>query len=296
MAKATRSKVSVTNPDKVLFPSGFTKGQMIDYYVRVAPVLLPHLRGRAITLKRYPNGSDKLFFFEKNCPSHRPDWVKTAEIVGRKSGDATNHCVIDTLNGLRWIANLASIELHVPLSHAKMPDVARAMAFDFDPGPDVSLLDCARLALRVRDLLKDLGLQTFPKTSGGKGFHLYVPINGRATFDETKAFAHTVAQTLEKDDPERVTASMSKSDRPGRIFIDWSQNDRHKTTVCAYSIRARQTPSVSTPLAWDEVEQALSTNDEPALRFDATAMLKRIESVGDLFTPVLKVKQKLPAQ
>jgi bifunctional non-homologous end joining protein LigD len=260
----------------------------------MAPYLLPHLKGRAITLKRYPNGSDKPFFFEKNCPSHRPDWVKTAAITGKKSGDVTNHCVIDTKDGLRWIANLASIELHVPLSHAKQPDIARAMAFDFDPGPGATLLDCARLAIRVRDLLADLRLQTFPKTSGGKGFHLYAPLNGKASFDETKAFAHTVALTLEKDDPKRITASMSKTDRPKRIFIDWSQNDRHKTTVCVYSLRARETPSVSTPLTWDEVETAIAEKDEAAMRFDAPAILQRVETVGDLFEPVLKLKQKLP--
>jgi bifunctional non-homologous end joining protein LigD len=190
---------------------------------------------------------------------------------------------------------LAAIELHVPLSHASKPDVARALAFDFDPGPGVSIIECARLAVRVRDLLRDFDLQTFPKTSGGKGFHLYAPLNGTATFDQTKSFAHSVAQTLEKDDPKRVTASMSKSDRPKRIFIDWSQNDRHKTTVCVYSIRARETPSVSTPLAWDEVEAAIAANDEKAMRFDATALLARVESVGDLFAPVLKLKQKLPA-
>ncbi|HEV7300275.1 MAG TPA: non-homologous end-joining DNA ligase [Tepidisphaeraceae bacterium] len=286
--------VPVTNLDKVLFPSGFTKGQMIDYYERISPVLLPHLRGRALTLKRYPNGSDKPFFFEKNCPSHRPDWVKTATITGRKSGDSVNHCVIDTKNGLRWTANLGAIELHVPLSHATKPDAARALAFDFDPGPGITVIDCARLAIRVRDLLRDFELQTFPKTSGGKGFHLYIPLNGAATFDETKSFAHSVALTLEKDDPKRVTASMSKSDRPKRIFIDWSQNDRHKTTVCVYSLRARESPSVSTPLAWDEVESAITTKDADALRFDADAVLNRVEALGDLFEPVLKLKQKLP--
>lgn len=289
------SKVPISNPTKPLFPSGFTKGEMIDYYERMAPILLPHLRGRALTLKRYPNGSDKLFFFEKNCPSHRPDWVETVRVVGRSADSTNDHCNITTRDGLRWVANLAAIELHVPLGKADKPDVAGAVAFDLDPGPGVSLIDCARLGIRMRDMLANIGLQCFAKTSGGKGFHLYVPLNGPTTFAQTKAFANMVAVTLAKDDPQRITASMSKADRPKRIFIDWSQNDRHKTTVCVYSIRARQTPSVSSPLTWDELEEAIAGKDEACIRFDAGAMLKRVERVGDLFKPVLTLKQKLPA-
>lgn len=292
--RVSSSKVPISNATKVLFPSGFTKGEMIDYYERMAPVLLPHLRGRALTLKRYPNGTDKLFFFEKNCPSHRPAWVKTVHVKGRSADSSNDHCNITTRDGLRWVANLAAIELHVPLAKANKPNVARAMAFDLDPGPGVTLLDCARLAIRMRDMLADIGLRTFTKTSGGKGFHLYVPLNRDATFEQTKAFANTVATTLAKDDPTRVTASMSKADRPKRIFIDWSQNDRHKTTVCVYSLRARERPSVSSPLAWNEVETAIAEKDEQAMRFDAQAMLKRVEEIGDLFKPVLTLKQKLP--
>jgi bifunctional non-homologous end joining protein LigD len=201
--RARPPTVNVSNADKVLFPSGFTKGQMVDYYERVSHVLLPHLRGRALTLKRYPNGSDAPFFFEKNCPVHRPDWVDTARVRGRSNGEAVDHCVIDTRDGLRWVANLASIELHVPLSRADKPDIARAMAYDLDPGPGVTLLDCARLALRVRALLGDVGLESFPKTSGGKGFHVYVPLNRDATFDDTKSFARVVAEAFQKDDPKR---------------------------------------------------------------------------------------------
>jgi bifunctional non-homologous end joining protein LigD len=282
----------VSNVDKVLFPSGFTKGQMIDYYESIAPLLLPHLKGRALTLKRYPNGLDKPFFFEKNCPSHRPDWIDTAPIKGRDPGDVVNHCVINNKAGLRWVANLASIELHVPLSHAAEPDIARAIAFDFDPGPDITVVDCARLALRLRDMLSDFGLKAFPKTSGGKGFHVYAPLNASFTFEQTKHFAKSVAMTFAKDDPNHVTADMSKAKRGGRIFIDWSQNDRHKTTVCVYSIRARETPSVSTPLAWEEVEDAVKANRDAAMKFDAPAVLKRVEKLGDLFKPVLTLKQR----
>jgi bifunctional non-homologous end joining protein LigD len=288
------STVNVSNVDKALFPSGFTKGQMVDYYERVSHVLLPHLKGRALTLKRYPNGSDQPFFFEKNCPVHRPDWVDTARVRGRSNGDSVNHCVVGTRDGLRWVANLASIELHVPLSRADKPDIARAMAFDLDPGPGVTLLECAKLALRVRSLLGDVGLESFPKTSGGKGFHVYVPLNRDATFDDTKSFAKTVADAFQKDDPTRVTATMTKSHRAGKIFVDWSQNDRHKTTVCVYSLRARDVPSVSTPMTWDEVETAVVEGDEDAMRFEAADVLKRVEHFGDLFKPVLEVRQRLP--
>src|SRR5690348_2282239 len=235
-------RVPLSNLDKRLYPSGFTKGQAIDYYLRIAPMILPHLRSRAITLKRYPNGSRAPFFFEKNCPLHRPDWIKTARILStRTENKEVNHCLINDRAALLWVANLAALELHVPLAKADRPGRPTVMVFDLDPGAPATLVDCARLGIRLRDLLARLGLQSFPKTSGSKGLHVYVPLNGSGagvTFDDTKTFALAIASLLARDDPQKVTMNMSKSGRAGKVFVDWSQNDTHKTTVCAYSLRA----------------------------------------------------------
>jgi bifunctional non-homologous end joining protein LigD len=293
-AKGVSITVPITRPEKVLYPSGFTKGEVVDYYRKISPVLLPYLEGRALTLKRYPNGTAQPFFYEKNCPSHRPPWVKTAAIA-REGGEApTEHCLVNDLPTLLWVANLASLELHVPLAKAADPLRPLVMVFDLDPGPGANLLDCCRVALRMKELLGEMGLESFVKTSGSKGLHLYVPLNTAATFEATKPFAKHIAMTLEREDPQRVTSNMSKSVRKGKVFIDWSQNDRHKTTVCVYSLRARETPNVSTPVSWPEIRKVLKGGKTGDLEFEAGDMLKRIGRKGDMFADALRLKQWLP--
>ena len=287
--------LSLSNLHKVFYPkSGFTKGQVIDYYARVAPVILKHLRGRPVTLKRYPDGVDGIFFYEKRCPAHRPDWFGTIPVWSEGNAQDIAFCSIDSLASLVWIANIASIELHVMLCTRPKLDRPTAMVFDFDPGPPANIADCVRAALRMRTLLKDLGLECFPKTSGGKGLHLYVPLNTATTFERTKTLAHTLALAMERDDPKRIISTMAKRDRVGKVLIDWSQNDDHKTTVCAYSLRAREHPTVSTPVTWAEVEAVKTRRDASKLVFRTEAVLRRIETHGDLFAPVLALKQKLP--
>ena len=284
--------VPLSNLDKPLFPSGFTKGDVIDYYGRVAEVILPLLQGRAVTLKRYPNGTDSQFFFEKRCPPHKPDWVKTADVVGTTG--TVNHCLINDVPTLLWAANLAAIEFHAPMAHADRPDRPTAIVFDLDPGAPATLLDCLQLGLQLRDLLAKNGLECFPKTSGSKGLHIYVPLNTAVTFERAKTFARAVADALVKLNPDRVTATMSKSVRTGKIFVDWSQNDPHKTTVCGYSLRARPTPAVSTPITWDEVKAAEKAKKVDKLIFEAPAVLKRLGKIKNPFDEVASLKQKLP--
>src|SRR3954470_14301174 len=291
--RAANRDVPVSNPQKVLYPSAnFTKSDVVRYYMDVAPYLLPHLKGRPLTLKRYPNGVDGTFFYEKMCPSHRPDWVATTQV--KTTNRQIEFCVVNDAATLAWVANLASLELHTLLSRAA--DVLRPtfMVFDHDPGDGAGLLDCIRVAQRFRDLLARLGLQSFAKTSGGKGLHVYVPLNTPVTFDDTKLFSRVVAQLLEKEDPAHVTTNMRKELRVGKVFVDWSQNDRHKTTACAYSLRARTRPTVSTPVEWDELDRALRKNDPDLLTFETADVLKRVKRKGDLFAPVLRLKQKLP--
>ena len=291
-----KRKLALSNLNKVLYPqAGFTKADMIAYYRAVAPALLPHLEDRPLTLKRYPNGVDQQFFYEKRCPSHKPEWVETAKVWSESNDDHMFFCLANDVPTLVWVANLASIELHTFLS--KRPDVSRptSFVFDLDPGPPATILDCIPVALRLRELLERLKLQCFIKTSGGKGLHIWVPLNTETTFEQTKEFAHLVAITLERHDPKHVTSNMRKDLRPGKIFIDWSQNDEHKTTVCVYSLRARQRPTVSTPLTWKEVEAAGRHRKVERLTFEAKGVLKRVEKFGDLFEPVLKMKQRLPS-
>ncbi|MCU1450898.1 MAG: primase-like protein [Acidimicrobiales bacterium] len=288
-------RLKLSNLDKVLYPeAGFTKGQVIDYYTRVASALLPHLRMRPLTLKRYPNGVDQGHFYEKRCPSHRPDWVKTAPVESTRHGGPIDYCVCDDLATLVWVANLASIELHPSLSRGT--DVGRptTMAFDLDPGPPAGIIECCQVAVWLREVLDELGLQSFPKTSGSKGMQLYVPINTPVDYDATKGFSHALARLLEKQHPKEVLSVMTKDLRKGKVFIDWSQNDEHKTTVSVYSLRARERPTVSTPVRWEEVEAALDAGDPDLLRFEAPEVIERVEQDGDLFAPVEKLKQKLP--
>jgi len=303
-AKRPRNKAAVTvegrelelsNLDKVLYPqTGFTKGELIDWYARIGEVLLPHLRGRPLTLKRYPEGVEGKHFYEKRCPRHRPDWVTTASIYSDRHKGEIDYCVVEDVATLVWLANLADIELHTSLAKAAAIERPTAMVFDLDPGAPADVLDCAQVAVWLHGLFEQLGLNCYPKTSGSKGMQLYVPLNSDVTYEQTKPFSKAVAETLERKFPERVVSRMSKAERPGKVLIDWSQNDRHKTTVCVYSLRAKERPTVSTPLEWEEVEAALAAGDAKALVFDHAAVLERVNAKGDLFAPLLSEEQELP--
>ena len=290
-----RRKLTVSNLDKIFYPkTGTTKGDVIDYYRAVAPVLLPHLKNRMVTLKRYPNGVEGKFFYEKECPKHRPDWVETAPMT-RKDGKAVNYCLLNTEASLVWSANLANLELHTSLATAK--DVFRptALVFDLDPGPPAGIVECGEVALLLKAIFDKDGLESFPKTSGSKGLQLFVPLNTKITYTETKPLAHELALRLEKDHPDLIVSGQSKAEREGKVLVDWSQNDDHKTTASVYSLRAKERPTVSTPLKWAEVKKAVRAADPSVLVFDADEVLARIDKHGDLFEPVRKLKQKLPA-
>ena len=288
-------RLKLTNLDKMLYPeTGFTKGQVIDYYARIAPVLVPQLRGRPLTLKRYPEGVDQEFFFEKNATQYRPEWVKTAPIWSEGNRRTVNYLLADDLPTLVWIANLASIELHPSLSLARKIKEPTVIAFDLDPGPPASIVECCQVAFWLRDIFERLGLESFPKTSGSKGLQIYVPMNGPVTYAATKPFAHALARLLEEQHPELVLSDMNKERRANKVFVDWSQNDQHKTTIAVYSLRARPHPTVSTPVTWEEVEHAWKKRDASLLVFEATQVLERMAKKGDLFEPVLTLKQGLP--
>jgi bifunctional non-homologous end joining protein LigD len=287
--------LSLTNLDKVLYPAtGFTKGQVIDYYARIAPVLLPHLKDHPLTLKRYPEGVDKEYFFEKNATKHRPDWVKTAPIWSGRNQRDINYILANDLPTLIWIANLASIELHPSLSLAKDMLCPRSMVFDLDPGAPANIVQCCQVGIWLQEIFEHFGLQSFPKTSGSKGLQIYVPLNTATSYDFTKPFAHALARLLENEHRDLVVSDMKKELRVGKVFVDWSQNDDHKTTVSVYSLRAREHPTVSTPVKWEEVEQALKKKDAALLVFEAGQVLDRVQKMGDLFEPVRTLKQKLP--
>jgi bifunctional non-homologous end joining protein LigD len=288
-------KLSLSNLDKILYPAvGFTKGQVIDYYVRIAPVLVPHLAGRPLTMKRYPEGVDHEYFFEKNAPKHRPDWVKTAPVWSGSNQRTIHFILANDLATLVWIANLASLELHPSLALAADIEIPTMIVFDLDPGPPANIVQCAQVGLWVRAIFEHFGLQTFPKTSGSKGMQIYVPLNTKTSYEQTKSFAHAIARLIEQEHPELVVSDMKKAVRTNKVFVDWSQNDQHKTTISVYSLRARDQPTVSTPITWDEVEQALKKKDAQRLVFEATDVLKRVEKLGDLYEPLLTLKQKLP--
>ena len=281
-------RLSLSNLDKVMYPAvGFTKGQLIDYYSRIAPVLLPHLRDRPLTLKRYPNGVEDKYFYEKRRPSHAPEWVRTAAAFD------IEYVVCDDVPTLVWLANLADIELHPSLSRADEIMRPAVMAFDLDPGPPAGLRECCEVALILRDALGRVGLECSAKTSGSKGIQVYVPLNvDDVDYDGgTKPLSKALARHLEAQHPKLIVSSQKKELRRGKVLIDWSQNDEHKTTVCVYSLRARERPTVSTPLDWAEVE----AGDPDALVFEADDVLARAEEHGDLFAPVVELKQELPA-
>jgi bifunctional non-homologous end joining protein LigD len=287
-------KVDVSNLEKVFYPkAGFTKGQVIDYYIRISPVLLPHLKNRPISLKRYPDGVEGFFFYEKQCPSHRPKWMKTAK-VSKTEGGEIDYCLMNDLPALVWAANLADLELHTFLHRAPAIQRPTTLAFDLDPGAPADIVQCCQVGLWLQEILEPLGLQSFPKTSGSKGLQVYVPLNTATTYEKTKAFSHALALRLEAEHPTAVVSRMQKALRKGKVLVDWSQNDDKKTTVNVYSLRARERPTVSTPVTWEEVAGALKKKDGKRLTFDTEAVLKRVTRMGDLFAPVLSLKQKLP--
>jgi bifunctional non-homologous end joining protein LigD len=284
--------LSLSNLDKVLYPdASFTKAEVIDYYARIAPTMVPHLAGRALTFHRFPNGVEQKGFFEKRCPGHRPPWVPVALGPGDRAG-GIEYCVIEEAAALVWAANMAALELHAPMALAADLDSPRAVVFDLDPGAPAAMAACAEVALAIRDVLGAVGLHAWAKTSGSKGMQLYVPVNGPCTHEHASSFALAVGQVLERQRPKQVLTSMAKAERTGKIFIDWSQNNRHKTTIAPYSLRARPRPTVSTPITWDEVTAAATGDVE--LRFEAAAVLARVEALGDLFAPVLTEVQTLP--
>ncbi|MFA7404777.1 MAG: non-homologous end-joining DNA ligase [Pelobacteraceae bacterium] len=287
-------RLSLSNLEKELYPScGFTKANVLEYYGQMAGSILPHLKDRALTLKRYPDGVEHEYFFEKRCPTHHPDWVQTAE-VSRGSKQMTV-CLANNLATLLWVENLASLELHVPLARAGAPETPDAMVFDLDPGEGADILDCARVALVLKELFSRLRLTGYPKTSGQKGLHVFVPLNRpETTFDDTKQFSKAVAVIMQKNYPDLVTSKMAKDQRTGRVFINWSQNDASKTMVCVYSLRAREKPYVSCPLEWGELELATKSGDPIRLQITHAEALNRIGTSGDLFREVLIKKQKLP--
>jgi bifunctional non-homologous end joining protein LigD len=287
-------KIQVSNLDKVLYPKvGFTKGQVIDYYIRIAPILLPHLKDRPLTMKRYPDGVEGEFFYEKNCPSHRPKWVQTAKVWSESNDRMMNYCLAQDLPTLVWAANLADLELHTSLSRKDKIKRPTMMVFDLDPGLPADIVQCCQVGLWLRDLLGKMKLKSFAKTSGSKGLQVYVPLNTAATYDQTKDLSRALAQHLEGEHGDLVTSNMSKSVRKGKVFVDWSQNDEHKTTICVYSLRAKEEPTVSTPVTWDEVANCLKKKKADLLKFRSDKVITRVEKTGDLFEPVEQLKQKL---
>jgi bifunctional non-homologous end joining protein LigD len=283
-------ELKITNWDKVLYPeTGFTKGDLIAFYARIAPAVLPHLRDRALTLKRYPNGVDHQYFYEKNSPAHRPDWIRTANVGG------IDYTLAQDRPALIWLGNLADIELHTSLSLAAKPEQPTMLVFDLDPGEPAGLPECCEVALVLRGLFEQLGCQSVVKTSGSKGMQMYVPLNTPVSYEQTKPFAKRIAELLEQRMPDLVTSRMTKTRRAGRVLVDWSQNDAHKTTVNVYSVRARDRPTVSTPVTWEEVSACREARDPELLTFDTDEALERHARLGDLFAPLLSLSQRLPS-
>jgi bifunctional non-homologous end joining protein LigD len=295
MVEIEGRQIKLSNLDKVLYPkAGFTKGKVIDYYARIAPVLIPHLSGRPLTLKRYPEGVDGLHFYEKNCPTYRPEWMKTAKVWSPGNNRFMYYCVVEDLPTLVWLANLADLELHVSLSRAPDMQQPTVIAFDLDPGAPANIVQCCQVAIWIRDIFARFDLESYPKTSGSKGLQVYVPLNSKVTYDETKPFARAMARLLEDSHRDLVVSDMKKSLRSNKVFVDWSQNDDYKTTVCVYSLRAKDQPTVSTPVTWKEVENCLKKANPELLAFTSEQALGRVKKSGDLFEPVLNLKQKLP--
>ncbi|MBE0537529.1 MAG: non-homologous end-joining DNA ligase [Phycisphaerae bacterium] len=283
-------RIQLTNLEKVLYQeANFTKAHVLDYYRRIAPYILPHLQDRPLTLKRYPNGVNNASFYQKACPSHRPEWIRTAARSDK------NYCLVDDLASLIWVANLACIELHTQLATTDDFERPTMLVFDLDPGPPASLFDCLHISLTIRDMLSELKLKSFPKVSGGKGLHLCIPLNTRVTYEETKTFARKVSQVMENHFPALVVSTMSKNLRKGKVFIDWSQNSRHKTTVNVYSLRAQPKPTVSMPVTWQQIEKAYKKKDVSPLIYSPEQAVRQVEEKGDIFSQVLTLMQHLPS-
>ena len=285
-------RLSVSNLDKVMYPlTGFTKAQVIDYYVRVAPVMLPHVGDRGVTLRRWPDGVTAESFFEKRCPKHRPEWVPVCRGPGDRGGPI-EYCRLDSVAALAWSANLAALEIHAPMARCGDVDSPTMVVFDLDPGSPATIIECCQVALQIRAVLDSVDLVAWAKTSGSKGLQLYVPLNRRHSHEHAAGFALAVAQLLEKRLPALVVSMMKRSLRPGKVFIDWGQNARFKTTIAPYSLRGRDRPTVSTPIGWDELSDG--ADGEP-LTFTAPKVLERVEEFGDLFVLTLTLEQELPA-
>src|ERR1700730_4260297 len=287
--------LKLSNLEKVLYPAaGFTKQKIIDYYARIAPAIIPRLAGRALTRTSYPDGVDGEPFFEENAPMHKPEWVQTATIWMGRNRRMVHYILADDLATLVWLANLAALELHPSLALAEDISCPTEMVFDLDPRPPANIVQCCQVGLWLREIFEHFGLQSFPKTSGSKGLQLYVPLNTPTNYDATKTFARALAQLLEQDHPEMVVSDMKKTLRTGKVFVDWSQNDEHKTTVSVYSLRAREHPTVSTPITWEDVQRTFKKKDASLLVFEAPQVISRFEKIGDLFAPVITLKQRLP--
>lgn len=285
-------ELKVSNLDKVLYPeTGFTKGEVIDYYARVAPIMVRHIGDRGVTLRRFPNGVDGTSFFEKRCPKHRPDWVPVAMGPGDRAG-GIEYCRLDSVPAIAWAANMAALEIHAPMARCEDIETPTMVVFDLDPGAPAAMPDCAEVGLWIRDVLQRIGLVAFAKTSGSKGLQVYVPVNRPGlTHAAASSFALAVAQVMERHHGDRVLSNMSRDLRRGKVFIDWSQNSRHKTTIAAYSLRARPRPTVSTPVSWDEVDAAAGGE---SLSFEASDVLARLDAHGDLFADTLILEQEVP--
>ena len=283
--------LSLGNLDKVLYPeTGTTKSEVLAYYRAIAPVMLPHLSGRCITFRRFPDGVDGVSFFEKRCPDHRPDWVEVATGPGDHKSPI-EYCVIDDLPTLVWAANLAALELHAPMAQYRDLERPDMIVFDLDPGPPAGMPECAEVALGLRSLFDQIGLEAFSKTSGSKGLQVYLPIHGSLTHDDAADFALAVGRLMDRLMPGRTLTTVAKVERKGKVFIDWSQNAFHKTTIAAYSLRARPRPTVSTPVSWDEVDEAAGGGE---LSFTHDVVLQHVEQNGDLFGPTTALQQQLP--
>jgi bifunctional non-homologous end joining protein LigD len=289
-------RLKIRNLDRVVFPeAGTTKGELLDYYLRIADTMLPHLRDRLLHMHRYPEGVEGPRFWQKACPEHRPDWLPTAPVWSRDKRAYIDYCVVNELAALLWAVNLGSIELHTSLHLRHDLQRPTVLAFDLDPGEGTGLLECCEVALRLRELFASLELRSFVKSSGSKGLQVYVPLNGEVSYAETKPVSCAVAELLEADRPDAVVSSMARKLRAGRVLVDWSQNTEHKSMVCAYSVRAKRRPTVSTPLTWREVEEALDEADPHLLVFEMVDVLGRVERHGDLFEGVLTTRQRLVA-
>jgi bifunctional non-homologous end joining protein LigD len=289
-------RLQIRNLDRVVFPqAGTTKGELLDYYIRIADTMLPHLHDRLLHMHRYPEGVEGPRFWQKGCPEHRPGWIPIAPVWSRDKRANIDYCVVNELAALLWAVNIGSIELHTSLHLRHDLHRPTVIAFDLDPGEGAGLLECCEVALRLRELFASLELRSFAKTSGSKGLQVYLPLNGDVSYAETKPVSRAVAELLEAERPDAVVSGMARKLRAGKVLVDWRQNTEHKSMVCAYSVRAKRRPTVSTPLMWREVEEALDRADEGLLVFEMGAVLERVREHRDVFGEVLTIRQRLAA-